>query len=910
MRSGLVKPGRVGIFRRLVLPHSFGGIVRQIFSIRGLSALFLGLALLGTATPSLGQAPRSLGASGDWFGEGASGMDYYRTEAGSDTFALNCDYARGLDHEHTGIDIEIGGRPLPAGSKVEIEIDGSIFHFPTDDTGSVSLRDCGECADAFRQLWPMLRSGRGMVATTPDGRRATFSLAGTSKLLPVEACPVPVAGAAASQPAAEAPAATPVAAKPRTAELNIPESCGLIEPDPAALALLGAQQDAGTGSSRVALVVGMAGYSNGVPALRNPLNDIAAVVASFRDLGFAVYYVADGSAQAVTDCARRARAEHPDPQVSIFYYAGHGIQIEDENFLVATDADLTQDGDKGFLPVEEVLQTMRAGNGATLIFLDACRDNPFGAGGPSGLSPSTGRGITVAGTGGVSPTGGDKVQARGISVSYSTSPNAVAQDGDGELSPFATAITGYIGQPGHSLQRVMSAVNNAVGEATDWTQTPWTRSSLTAELKLAGSMTVEEARAASENWARRSRQFLETGRRLDAIAAALKGIPAYAGEAGAKRDYALAHEALVNAYLSGNSVASDEIAKRDRHLDHGSWMSPDRKFYASAWASERLFFTLHRSDDGEKIATLIDGQDTADYLTKVAYSSDRRFLAGGISDLTIWDVRTGEKLKNFANSPLGFFTFSPNSTSLLSVELYGDNIQVMSAENGGLLAELNLEKLKKASPELSEFLKGHNGSKVVAGYAGDDRICIATIGGNERDSILPVSVGFYDLKSGRYEMAGVAHAEKAWILNTINCSADGRWAAIGASDEAAPAHVHVWDARRGEVVADIATDGDEGNALFHSGSRQLAIDMGSGVAIYDVEDGKFAARHLGDSSASRPGLYSAAGKSVGGDNRPTLDHVWALMPPGTDLLRAASAELSPALSEELDSERVSLWRIN
>ena len=578
----------------------------------------------------------------------------------------------------------------------------------------------------------------------------------------------------------------------------------------------------------MALVVGMAGYSNGVPALRNPLNDIAAVVASFRDLGFAVYYVADGSAQAVTDCARRARAEHPDPQVSIFYYAGHGIQIEDENFLVATDADLTQDGDKGFLPVEEVLQTMRAGNGATLIFLDACRDNPFGAGGPSGLSPSTGRGITVAGTGGVSPTGGDKVQARGISVSYSTSPNAVAQDGDGELSPFATAITGYIGQPGHSLQRVMSAVNNAVGEATDWTQTPWTRSSLTAELKLAGSMTVEEARAASENWARRSRQFLETGRRLDAIAAALKGIPAYAGEAGAKRDYALAHEALVNAYLSGNSVASDEIAKRDRHLDHGSWMSPDRKFYASAWASERLFFTLHRSDDGEKIATLIDGQDTADYLTKVAYSSDRRFLAGGISDLTIWDVRTGEKLKNFANSPLGFFTFSPNSTSLLSVELYGDNIQVMSAENGGLLAELNLEKLKKASPELSEFLKGHNGSKVVAGYAGDDRICIATIGGNERDSILPVSVGFYDLKSGRYEMAGVAHAEKAWILNTINCSADGRWAAIGASDEAAPAHVHVWDARRGEVVADIATDGDEGNALFHSGSRQLAIDMGSG----------------------------------------------------------------------------------
>ena len=75
-------------------------------------------------------------------------------------------------------------------------------------------------------------------------------------------------------------------------------------------------------------------------------------------------------------------------------------------------------------------------------------------------------------------------------VAYSTSPNAVALDGTGTLSPFTGAFDKIIGTSGYSVQRVMK---RAVGEETDWKQTPWMKSSLTGELKLGGGETLAEA---------------------------------------------------------------------------------------------------------------------------------------------------------------------------------------------------------------------------------------------------------------------------------------------------------------------------------------------------------------------------------------------------------------------------------
>jgi hypothetical protein len=271
------------------------------------------------------------------------------------------------------------------------------------------------------------------------------------------------------------------------------QTCGVLKPDSVRLAALGVDEHVASGSARVALVVGMDTYRNGIPNLRNPLRDTATVAQALLGLGFTVYYAANAEGAAVLECAEALRADFAAPDIAVLYYAGHGIQIENENYLLAIDADPQDALGPGFVPVNDVADVLRANAAATLIFLDACRNNPFSPDGPAGLSPSTGRGLTRTDAGGATGEEMWRIQARGVSVSYSTSPNAVAQDGDGELSPFATAFAQHIATPGYSIQRVMADVANAVGEATDWTQAPWTLSSLTSELELAGPMTMEEA---------------------------------------------------------------------------------------------------------------------------------------------------------------------------------------------------------------------------------------------------------------------------------------------------------------------------------------------------------------------------------------------------------------------------------
>ena len=168
-------------------------------------------------------------------------------------------------------------------------------------------------------------------------------------------------------------------------------------------------------------------------------------------------------------CFDEAQAHLADTDVAMFYYSGHGIQIKDENYLVATDAGAT-DFSHGFVPVQPIVDAMQKQSKATLVLLDACRNNPMAANtGHAGLSVSTGRGlarvssappvanIPVAGTPGA-------VQARGLMVAYATSPNAVAQDGTGALSPFTAAFVKTVGTSGFSIQRVMSDVTKAVGD--------------------------------------------------------------------------------------------------------------------------------------------------------------------------------------------------------------------------------------------------------------------------------------------------------------------------------------------------------------------------------------------------------------------------------------------------------------
>lgn len=303
-------------------------------------------------------------------------------------------------------------------------------------------------------------------------------------------------------------------------------------------------------AKRIAIVVGNSSYNNTVGSLPNPINDARKVSSSLQKLGFTVFLATDITDGAFQSCFADTAKDSDGADIALFYYSGHGIQIQDENYLVGVNVDAITPALKGFVPVQPLIDELQKRAAATLVFLDACRNNPFAEPGRPGLSVSTSRNLKrVIGPDAAPPTPETRMQSRGLLVAYATSPNALALDGTEELSPFTAGFVKSILTPGYSIQRIMSDVTRNVGETTMWAQTPWIKSSLTHEVRLNGRYTMDELQSISELWARRSEQYLDKGNQSEAIAAAIKGLPASIGHS-APPQFAQAYRALATAYFS------------------------------------------------------------------------------------------------------------------------------------------------------------------------------------------------------------------------------------------------------------------------------------------------------------------------------------------------------------------------
>ena len=221
---------------------------------------------------------------------------------------------------------------------------------------------------------------------------------------------------------------------------------------------------------RVALVIGNGAYEH-VPALKNPRNDAEDMAAALRDVGFEVVAGTDLDRAAfyerIGEFTERARGA----EAALFYYAGHGMQLSGANYLLPVDA--TQRSEwtlKGTaVKLQEVLANM--GGAARLVFLDACRDNPFLEGiAGGGRSSAASRGLTRVASDSPGSDGG-------MFIAYATAPGAVAADGDGRNSPFTAALKRHIGEPGLEINEVINRVRRTV-RAEQPSQTPWHSSSL------------------------------------------------------------------------------------------------------------------------------------------------------------------------------------------------------------------------------------------------------------------------------------------------------------------------------------------------------------------------------------------------------------------------------------------------
>jgi len=216
---------------------------------------------------------------------------------------------------------------------------------------------------------------------------------------------------------------------------------------------------------RTALVIGNGAYRDA--PLRNPANDARDMAAKLRELGFQVIERSDADRQTMRQALREFEQQLRQRRgVGLFYYAGHGVQLKGQNYLIPVGVDIRQEfeiPDEG-IDAEAVLRAMEsAGNGFNIVILDACRNNPFARSlGSRGLARMDG--------------------PAGTFIAYATGPGAISQDGGaGRNSPYTRHLLATLNTPGLSLEQVFKQVLVAVEQDTGGSQIPWVASSLRGE---------------------------------------------------------------------------------------------------------------------------------------------------------------------------------------------------------------------------------------------------------------------------------------------------------------------------------------------------------------------------------------------------------------------------------------------
>ena len=233
---------------------------------------------------------------------------------------------------------------------------------------------------------------------------------------------------------------------------------------------------------QVALVVGIGAYQN-APALPNPPRDARAVADSLKKLGFQVELAVDPDKARLEQAVKRFGDQLQGAKVGLFFYAGHGLQVSGRNYLVPADAKIENERSLPFAAVDAdlVLTQMETSTPVSLIFLDACRDNPFSR----SLARSMGTRSAAVGRGLAQIAAGE-----GSLIVFATQPGNVAEDGQTDHSPFTEALLKNLAAPGLEVRQMLTRVRQQVKEQTNGKQIPWDHSSLTQDFYFIGPTTV------------------------------------------------------------------------------------------------------------------------------------------------------------------------------------------------------------------------------------------------------------------------------------------------------------------------------------------------------------------------------------------------------------------------------------
>jgi hypothetical protein len=221
---------------------------------------------------------------------------------------------------------------------------------------------------------------------------------------------------------------------------------------------------------RVALVIGNSAYKS-VPRLANPVNDATLVGGMFKKAGFDVVDTKlDLSVVDMRKALREFGVKARDADVAVIYYAGHGIELDGNNYLIPTDATLETDTDvfDETFPLDRVLFAIEPAKQLRLVILDACRDNPFAKTMKRTVaSRAIGRGLAK-----IEPTSPNTM------IAFAAKAGSTASDGDSRNSPFSTALVERLPTPGLDLRKAFGFVRDDVLKNTGYKQEPYVYGSL------------------------------------------------------------------------------------------------------------------------------------------------------------------------------------------------------------------------------------------------------------------------------------------------------------------------------------------------------------------------------------------------------------------------------------------------
>ena len=231
-------------------------------------------------------------------------------------------------------------------------------------------------------------------------------------------------------------------------------------------------------SDRVALVIGNGQYVN-AGALPNPANDAQAVAKALGDIGFDVTLGKDLERVSMERTIRDFLRKASSARIALLFYAGHGMQVDGRNYLIPVDAKVESASDLGFETIEldKILANLDDPARATIVILDACRDNPMSR------SFATRSRSTAVGTG-LAPY---STLGTGTLIAFATAPGKVALDGQGANSPFTQGLVKHLRTPGLEVRTMLTRVRADVAASTGNKQVPWDNSSLIGEVFLAGT---------------------------------------------------------------------------------------------------------------------------------------------------------------------------------------------------------------------------------------------------------------------------------------------------------------------------------------------------------------------------------------------------------------------------------------